>query len=111
MFESLHAKISSLIHYHREKDPKKDAEATVDDDGSSGNWDYRIVFKRAEVFIVFQGWSLWSAESHSSTHLSSLCRVFLWHNQGVAIGDILTSDPFLEAYLGPVEDLQTLSFM
>ncbi|KAF9365157.1 hypothetical protein BGX34_011213 [Mortierella sp. NVP85] len=78
MFESIHAKISSLIHYHREKDPKKNAEETVDDNHTSSNWDYRIVFKRAE---------------------------------GVAIGDILTSDPFLEAYLGPVEDLQTLSFI
>ncbi|KAG0235420.1 hypothetical protein B0O80DRAFT_435126 [Mortierella sp. GBAus27b] len=31
--------------------------------------------------------------------------------KGVAVGDIITSDPYLAAYLGPVDDPQTLSFV
>ncbi|KAF9289590.1 hypothetical protein BGZ68_009008 [Mortierella alpina] len=82
MLASIHEKVSSLVHRHRETiskviDPAL-VQEVVENANPSKNWDYTITFKGAE---------------------------------DLPRGDILSSDPFLEAYIGATEDPQTLAFV
>ncbi|KAF8926260.1 hypothetical protein BGZ58_011331 [Dissophora ornata] len=83
VFHSLHEKISALVHHHREKQVEETVDSAVV---------HEVVGdinpnKTWDFSIIFKG-----AEE-------------------VPVGDLLTSDPFLEAYLGSPEDPQTLSFI
>ncbi|KAG0019956.1 hypothetical protein BGZ81_009529 [Podila clonocystis] len=80
MLASIHDKISSLIHHHREtlhqgKTTITSATASLT---PSRNWDYKITFIGAK---------------------------------DLARGDILSSDPYLEAYLGSPDDPTSLAFV
>ncbi|KAF9930214.1 hypothetical protein FBU30_000758 [Linnemannia zychae] len=79
MLSSIHDKLSSLVHRHRETASNAinaAQESTIP--VASKNWDFSITFKGAK---------------------------------DVPRGDILSSDPFLEAYLGNPEDPLTLSYV
>ncbi|KAF9380000.1 hypothetical protein CPC16_010507 [Podila verticillata] len=80
MLASIHDKISSLVHPHRET--PNQAQTTISNATASltpsNNWDYTITFIGAK---------------------------------DLARGDILSSDPYLEAYLGSPDDPTSLVFI
>ncbi|KAF9357877.1 hypothetical protein BGX26_002926 [Mortierella sp. AD094] len=82
MFESITEKISSVVHRHREKHSKTETTPSVP-----------VVEEHAPVS---KNWDF------EITFVSA---------KDVPIGDILSSDPFLEAYLGSSDDQNTLSYI
>ncbi|KAG0302123.1 hypothetical protein BGZ98_007760 [Dissophora globulifera] len=108
MFTALHKSVSSLVHHHHRDKKTVDDSGDTNPDNDDANRD-----NAAQDGDVQDANLVLSPDSAVDTNPSCNWDFIIVFKgaKGLPRADLLSSDPFLEAYLGPPEDKESLSFV